>query len=202
MKKIIITTLSSIALVLSAQGALTIDISGSSGSSLVNYTASGSITITEAVVLNSSSTGAAPIGGTWNTGFDNNLGDMFQFGNSSQLNLALSTHISFQNNTVEFGKIEAFDLGTTDTAGGDDFQIDMLGSISYPALTIGDVVSWSGSGNFSLTSGSYGTFFESGSYSASLNGGSFDVNIAPVPEPSSIALLGLGGLATLLRRRR
>lgn len=34
------------------------------------------------------------------------------------------------------------------------------------------------------------------------NGNPFETSIAIVPEPSSVALLGLGGLAVLLRRRR
>lgn len=202
MKKTILTSALLATLAGSVSAALTIEISGTSGSSTVIYTASGSITITEAVAVNSTSTGAAPVFDEWATTFDNNLGDMFQTDVSTDNNRTLSSAISYQLNTVEFAQIEAFDLTATNTVGGDDFQIDMDGTVSYPVLTIGDVISWSGSGTFTLSAETYDTFFESGTYTAPLNGGDYVINIAPVPEPSSTALLGLGGLALFLRRRK
>jgi hypothetical protein len=186
-----------------AKAALIIEISGIAGSNVINYTASGSITITSLTSTTSNAIGRAPRAGVWESGFDNNLGDFILTGNTSALNLALTNAISYQLNSIEFGKIEAFDIGATETAGGDDFEIDMLGTISYPALIIGDVISWSGSGTFSLSGlNTFDTYFEPGTYSSTLDGGDFDLIISPIPEPSSTALLGLAGLACILRRRR
>lgn len=186
---------------------LIINLSGTVGSNVVNYVASGSVTVGSATAATSSSVGRAPEGGSWDSGFDNNLGDLIQTGNASSLNSALSSFISYRRNGVEFGEIEAFDIGATDTAGGDDFQIDMNGTVSYPELVNGDIISWVGSGTFTLASGNYDNYFETGGVSGSsvIDGGNFVVNIAAataIPEPGALGVLALGGICLLRRRRR
>jgi len=205
MKKTITAFVILLAGSVASQAALILDISGTAGSSVVSYVASGFITVSSATAADdSNSAGKAPVGGSWNSLFDNNIGDAFLNAASNDNNLSLTNKISYTLNSTQFAEVEAFDLGTTTTAGGDDFQIDMdgTGAISYPELTDGDVVAWSGSGTFTLTTETYDTFFIAGSYVDGIDGNTYNVNIAPVPEPSSAALLGLAGLATMLRRRR
>ncbi|SMC23005.1 PEP-CTERM protein-sorting domain-containing protein [Andreprevotia lacus DSM 23236] len=57
------------------------------------------------------------------------------------------------------------------------------------------------SGSFDLPgSGSYGYVFSVSRLGATF--GSFNVNVAPVPEPETVALMGVGLIGVLLARRR
>jgi hypothetical protein len=189
-----------------AKADLVIDLSGDVGSSVVSWVASGSITIGDATPgLASNSTGRAPEGGTWDSLFDNNIGTIIAGGQSSDLNRALSSNISYRRNGGEFGEIEAFDIGADDDPGDDDFQIDMFGSVDYPVLSFGDIVSWVGSGTFTLSSSTYDSYFIGGSQGvSSLDGGNYVVNVAvaTIPEPSSSGLACLGMCGWIARRRR
>lgn len=91
----------------------------------------------------------AAVGSSWNSGFDNNLGDIFNptFGTTFG-NLSLSNGgISYQVNGTEFLVFDQLDLNGTTAPGGDDVQLDFSGTETYPSLGIGALVSWSGSGN-------------------------------------------------------
>ncbi|MCH1503395.1 MAG: hypothetical protein L7V86_07430 [Verrucomicrobiales bacterium] len=202
------TLFSLVGLVSPVHGDLILSFTGTAGSSTVSWEASGSVTVSSAVPADSSTVGAAPISGAWNTGFDNNLGTVFLSSSYSNLNVGLDGGgIDYTvNSDPSFLNISTIDL-TGGTSGGDDFQPDPLGTANYPALSDGDVVSWSGSGSLDLGN-NFDTVFNvapgtTTTLMSAIDGGSYVVNVTAVPEPSSF-LFG-GGLAMLLichRRRR
>jgi len=78
-----------------------------------------------------------------------------------------------------------------------------LGGATYlwaPGITlVGGVAD---SGNALLADGSGGTGDYSHTAGNAYSGATFNFSTTPIPEPSSTALLGLGGLALILRRRK
>ena len=193
---------------------LLLTLSGSNGSNVINYTASGSVTLTRALaeeVAHPSGLGprAASEGtAAWTSSFDNDLGDFLNDAMVTSLNdnLVLSDGgVSYRRNGVEFGVLDTIDLDGGVGGGLDDIELDPTGNITYPASTSGDVISWTGSGTFTLEDGeTFDTLFTAtGSFSNAIDGGNYTVTIAAVPEPTTYALLttlSLGGFA-LWRRR-
>ncbi|QQE12707.1 PEP-CTERM sorting domain-containing protein [Planctomycetota bacterium] len=108
-------------------------------------------------------------------------------------------------------KIEGADALINDMVDGDDLVVDSDGQVRVNAgyNTTGTVVKWSGitadDGTFSVTASSVGddTFIRDGVISDDADAyGMFGFMLkeTAIPEPTSLALLGLGGLA-LLRRK-
>ncbi|MEM9478473.1 MAG: right-handed parallel beta-helix repeat-containing protein, partial [Verrucomicrobiota bacterium] len=185
---------------------LILNLTGSVGSNVINYEASGSVTVTRAVTSTISGLGLAPLApsaGTtaaWISTFDNDLGDILNDAMNTSLNddLALSNGgVSYRRNGVQFGILDLIDFDGSATLGGDDVELDTLGSVNYPALVAGDIVSWTGSGTFTLEDGeTWETLFNTAttsvqSFSNPIDGGNYTVNIqtiqtilpAPTCEP-------------------
>ena len=186
---------------------LIIVISGQTGSNEISYTASGSVTVTQTHSAILSGSGLGPItAGSWNANFDNNLGDMLRDGMVTDLNddLALSNGgVSYRRNGVEFGVLDTLDLDGINGGGGDDVELDPTSNIIYPSLTAGDVVSWTGSGTFTLEGGeTFDSLFTVGSFSNAIDGGDYTVTITAVPEPSTYALLTVFALCLFAGFRR
>ncbi len=102
-----------------------------------------------------------------------------------------------------------------DAAGQDTpFEVDSTGTVSFDEIGLGAVITTGVSSisyDFTLTdAGSAGDYLVLGWSTTNPDGGStgsdsFNVDnivVSAVPEPSSAALLGLGGLALILRRRK
>ncbi|MEM0896446.1 MAG: choice-of-anchor Q domain-containing protein, partial [Verrucomicrobiota bacterium] len=185
---------------------LILNLTGSVGSNVINYEASGSVTVTRAVTSTISGLGLAPLApsaGTtaaWISTFDNDLGDILNDAMNTSLNddLALSNGgVSYRRNGVQFGILDLIDFDGSATLGGDDVELDTFGSVNYPALVAGDIVSWTGSGTFTLEDGeTWETLFNTAttsvqSFSNPIDGGNYTVNIqtiqtilpAPTCEP-------------------
>ena len=199
-----------------ANAELILELSGITGSNIITYEASGSVTVTRAISGSTSGLGLAPRHPTlgsaaWTASFDNNMGDVYKSGGAFNENLALSGGgVTYAKNGSDFGTLELIDLDASDTLGADHVELDSAGDISYEALISGDVISWSGSGTFSLIGGdTFDSFFNTGTYSNLIDGGNYTVIVSEgtppppaVPEPSSLALLSGGALAYGFYRRR
>lgn len=207
-RHIAVAVILALALSPAALGNLIIDLTGTSGSPVISFVASGSyqVTGTSDTVSSSFFRMPSPAGsGTW-VFADEDIADFLAASFVSENNLALSSPISYMVNSVEFRSQIAIDLLEDGVI--DHFQLDAAGAVSYPALAIGDTLSWSGSGTFTLTGGNTFDDLNLGSFSdgTDYQGGEFIVNIsagAPVPEPSALALvLLLAGAGATRRRRR
>ncbi len=205
--KCLLATIAILTLPTASRGDLVINITGTTGSNVITFEALGSVTVTSVITGESSSSGRAPgTGGTWDSTYDNNIGDPI-IAASSQTNVNLSSVVTYFANGTSFGTFDQIDFGATATPGGDDIGLDPAGTLAYPTLAIGDVVSWSGTGTFSLGSGeTFDTFFQTGSFSNPIDGGSYIVNIteasAGVPEPASGVLMAFVGVLCCARRPR
>lgn len=73
-------------------------------------------------------------------------------------------------------------------------------SWQFPALSGGEVISWSGSGSFTRTGGLAANTKNPGTYSYSDSGG-ITLTAIVVPEPSGALFVALGGLIVFSRRR-
>lgn len=188
---------------------LILSFSGTNGSSVVNYSATGTYTVPS----NTTAFGSAspvlrmPVAGVWDSAVDDNIGDAILNSATSLNNLVLSNGgITFQLDAVTLGTFDQLDLSATATAGGDDIRVDPAVSITYPAATAGQTVSWTGAGTFTLTGFTYDTYFIPGTYSAAGYSSvvQFDIAASAIPEPSTyIAMAGFIGLGafSLWRRR-
>ena len=186
----------------SVRGDLVLNISGIAGSSLINWEATGSVTVTGTIPGVSSANGRAPVGSIWSSSFADNLGDLIINGVADDSNIALTGSISYRLNNAEFGVIDMIDLEATSTSGGDEILLHPSSSIDYPSLVSNNEVSWIGSGTFNLSVETFDTFFIPGSYSNSINGGNYVVNIITVPEPSSFFLVAVPAFAGVFLRKR
>ena len=77
---------------------------------------------------------------------------------------------------------------------------DPDGTVAYPALSGGEVITWSGGGTFTLSAGTFDTVFNGGTATYSSVGGDVIFTTLPIPEPSA-ALLGAAVLLSLRRSR-
>ena len=192
-----------------ANADLILRLAGKNGSNVMEYEASGSITVGQNYGSVNSGLGLAPSSGNWTSSFDNNLGDFLRDGMNGSFNddLALSNGgVSYRRNGTQFGVLDTLDLDGANGGGGDDVELDPTSSISYTSLVNGDTVSWTGSGTFILEDGeTFNTLFtQLGSFSNAIDGGNYTVIVefAAVPEPSSIFLLSSGLAGYVFYRRR
>ena len=113
--------------------------------------------------------------------------------------------IDADGQTIVFDVIR---LDPNTSAGADDIQVEPSSSISYPALSAGDVISWSGSGSFTPTdfnriTHAFDNLFESSaigrSFANDIDGGRYVVRIfgPPGPEPEVSMSLDVDGNGTV-----
>lgn len=120
----------------------------------------------------------------------------------------------FNLNDVDAGAGSGWDLISLDgpldvTAGTGGFTIDLDGAgagfdpAQHYLFTLVDATEVIGfdSQDFVIDSTGFGPDLAGGTFSVQANGGDLQLAYTPIPEPASLALVGLGGL-TLLRRRR
>lgn len=192
---------------------ITLQLNGTNGSNVITYTVSGSIVALFPVAATSSGFGQyvqnRPADAVWDAGVDNTLGDVFvdgSFTSTQNDDLVLSSVITLFKNGVPFGNWDTIDLDPTDGV-SDDVEFDPTSNVSYPDMLADDIFSASGTGTFTLETGTYDTVFNEGVYQGTIDFGGgpeptpFRV-IVGIPEPSGIFLLGLGGGLFLIRRRR
>lgn len=174
----------------------------------VNYNASGSVTVSLGAGGIGTSQGALPIGGSWDPGFDDDIGDIFTGIHSSFENdgLQLSGNgIQYIVNSVPVtdGRLTEVTLGVG-AGDADDLRLRRFNQINYPTLSNGDTLSWSGSGSFLLDSrtpnlptGTLDTFaqvFNTGTFMRAIDGGNFVLHItSSVPEPSAALFMLVAG---------
>lgn len=209
---VVLTAVLVVACSSTANADLILKLIGTNGSAAMNYEASGSVTITTAITSVNSSLGLAPLStGNYTSSFDNNLGDFLKDSMNGTFNddLVLSNGgVSYRRNGTEFGVLDTLDLDGAVGGGNDDVELDPTASINYPSLLVGDILSWTGSGTFTLEDGeTFDTLFTTtGKFSNSIDGGQYSVIIqnSAVPEPSSLILMasGLAGYVVVRRRKK
>ena len=194
-----------------AEADLVLSLSGINGSNVVNYEASGSVTVASSYGDVTSTLALGPGdgltgNGVWSNMFRRNTGEFISNGvvnDAPYLDLVLSNGgVSYRVNGAEFGVLDTIDFFGATSFGDDYLALDPTSTTHYPTLAVGDVVSWSGSGTFSLEQRSFGLFFDAPySSSVAIDGGSYVLNISAVPEPSSFILLAIG-VCPYFRRQR
>ena len=151
------------------------------------------------------STGLGGLGlGTFDTSIGNTLvlngGGVLTFKNSGD-NISASRIIY----SIDGGSEATINLGFNDDDAGDGADgdqrwygegssVDVLAGLANGGHTL--AVRYES--DFTFTGGGGG----SGTYNENAGGSNFTATFTTVPEPSSTALLGLGGLALILRRRK
>lgn len=91
------------------------------------------------------------------------------------------------------------DLTNYDTANGDTITLFNYGSLLLQHQAAGD----NGFGTYTVTAPGGGTWTQDVHFTIDLAGGTGNsITLTIIPEPSSAALLGLGGLALFTRRRK
>ena len=184
-----------------------LDLSVRPDSKIVNYEASGSVTVTSAVASLSSLGGSAlPVSGTWSTAYDDNIGDALGIFSGALNDDLLLTNggVTLFNNGFSIALFDTIDLDPSGSTGADDIELDNTTAFTGPSLVAGDILSWSGTGTFTLESKNFGSVFLLGAYSNTIDDGSFVVTITSVPEPRHFGLLVgvlVGAVALLIRKR-
>lgn len=118
--------------------------------------------------------------------------------NSTGVNGADVLTISFGNATVALGGGSG-DSYIASLVGFTGASIDLRNS---PTYSIGDATGLTGTTATFTSTPSFDLETTSGTGNTRLTNVAFSVSVTAVPEPSSAALLGLGGLALILRRRK
>ena len=198
------------AVTLESHAQLILNLTGTAGSNVISYAASGSVTVTQShTELTSAHAQAPSVGGGWNRNFDNDLGDFIRDpALATNIDLVLSNGgVSYRKNGVEFGILDTIDLNGGSGGGLDDIQLDPTASLTYPSLIAGDIISWVGSGTFVLLDNeTFDSFFTAtGTFSNSIDGGIYSATIAAaaVPEPAMAAtILGVVAVGVIGVRRR
>ncbi|MBK1855592.1 PEP-CTERM sorting domain-containing protein [Verrucomicrobiaceae bacterium 5K15] len=123
-------------------------------------------------------------------GFSATTRNGFQGLNSDTTGGALTSASTALNSAIDLGTRQTFTL-TVNADGSADFDLDGT-SASLGAGTFSDLFTNSADGEYFFAAYTQGN--------SGMN--IYEITIDAVPEPSSAALLGLGGLALILRRRR
>ncbi len=194
---------------LPANGDLTLNLTGSYNSAIVNWAVSGSITNPAGNGVNGANSSQDLLGiGANPSGFwtpVTNLpvsGDDIVNAPTGQLNLPFTGDWDILVNGGEIsGAIDNFDLRTA------SFGViipDPLTIVAYPSLSGGEVISWAGGGTFTLSSGTYDTVFNVGTarYANAVDGDIVITTAAPIPEPGVLPLLVLGLTVVFLGCRK
>ena len=218
MRKFIFSVLFSLLLANVARADLILDLTGDAGSSIVSFSTSGSATVNGSSIAGTGTEFRLPVALNPSFRFWAGIADfdgLFSTSGSDSGAIALSAPINVAVNGSSVASFVRVDLRP-------DFDLvvfESTSSNSYPAVSPGDVLSWSGSGTFNLNGGSnnalgnFETVFNSGSHEYSdasrpvAADGSVFINVnstssAAVPEPSSMALLSFGAVGVGLCRSR
>ena len=181
-----------------ALGDLVLNLSGTAGSNSINWEATGAgVTVTQSAATVGGFFGRAPTiaFGGWASGFDNNLGDILSnFTDTLNDDLTLgSGGVSYRRNGSQFAVLDKIDFDPDAASGGDDIELESSTTLTYPALTAGNTLTWTGSGTLTLESGTFDSIFTNGTYSSVIDGGNYVVNVGStaIPEPSSFLFFGL-----------
>ena len=180
---------------------ITVSLSGFAGDPVVNYTVSGSvISPTSGNGANSGTTLLPQTSGV--SGWDfvpDSVGHMIVDG-VSDVTLPISSTIAMSQNGTTFGVADEVRLiANFEVSNNDRLRFGFSDYfVNYPTVTVGDTVSWSGSGTFTLTSGTFDTVFIPGFYSEDPS--LYQVSVSTVAEPATAG--SMLGLAALLLARR
>lgn len=204
MKKVTYLLATSLVTSLPLSANLLFDLSGTPGSNIINYSASGSVTTTQDTIADPNRGSARmPIAGIWDPAFDGSLGDVLSdFPGSGNDNLLLNGGgVDFSINSVVVLNFDTIDFDPDGV--DDDIELDPTATYDFPAIAAGTTLGWSGAGTLTLESGTFDSIFTVGSYSNVIDGGSYIVNVSVIPEPSTYAAIAsLLGLALVIYRRR
>lgn len=194
---------------------LILSFTGQTGSNLVTWEASGSYDIEGPIAadLGSNSARLPSLNGAtweWRTSGDRNIGDFLLDDPGDALD-TMTTNVDSSAiaielflNGVALTTFNEFDPNGSDSAGADDWELDVAATTDYVAVDVGDTLTWTGSGVIALTSGGVDTNFEDVFVLGSFDqpGKSVSVIVQSVPEPSSLAMFSILGGTVLLRRKR
>ena len=200
----------------SARAELIIDITGTAGAGSIDINFSGTAVTTESIHTGAART-SKPLLVQDFFQFDLNT-SMWQVTDGGSSNLISNAAIQDSNFAVTGSATVTIDGNTRnidrwffddDGPVGDDwgFSIDS----AFPALSAGLGVSWTGSINVSgvdlddLNVGTYEVVDDDYKFAGFANPHTLNISEAVVPEPSSLALLGIGGIALVgygYRRKR